>query len=145
MLHVTNCAALPSVLPFSWMEFLPDLLLPLPQRVVGSDICSALMPTQSSLLATQSPTQSPTQSSDGDSVADQSSTSRRLGFCASYEKIKYRAINTYVRYVPTIRDLAGAQRAASAARARASAPASYMLSKIIMAFLYNSRSNLGFY
>ena len=39
-------------------------------------------------------------------AADQSSTTRRLGFCASYEKIKYRAINTYVRYVPTIRDLA---------------------------------------
>ena len=31
-----------------------------------SDICSSLMPTQLSLLATQSPTQS----SDGDSVAD---------------------------------------------------------------------------
>ena len=30
----------------------------------------------------------------------------RLGFCASYGKIKYRAINTYILYVPTIRDLA---------------------------------------
>ena len=30
-------------------------------------------------------------------VADQSSTSRRLGFYASYEKVKYRAINTYVQ------------------------------------------------
>ena len=44
-------------------------------------------------------------------VADQSSTSRRLGFYASYEKVKYRAINTYVRYVPTIRDLADARPA----------------------------------
>jgi len=65
--------------------------------------------TQSSLLPTQSDTQSPTQSSVGDSVGDpvadsvgdQSPTSRRpvadSAFVRATKKIKYRAINTYVR------------------------------------------------
>ena len=82
------------------MEFLPDFLLPLPQRVVRGIGYLLFIDADSVVIIGDSVADSVADSVvrrrlSRRLVADQSSTSRRLGFCASYEKKKYRAINTY--------------------------------------------------
>ena len=81
----------PCINPSSMLRYPSNLSISV--VIIGDSVADSVAdPVVSRRLSRQTATQSP--------------TSRRLGFCASYEKIKYRAINTYVRYVPTIRDLA---------------------------------------